>query len=204
MCHYRWDSPVLHHEAMYLPDGLNAFDELTYRTGRVARAEVLLQYANEQLFFELVGRDSRAVDALSSKSHSSFLAANRRMMRRVEFDHELRAIAHRLFKRSQEAITLRDKVVHGAFVLLEEKGTVMRINSEDERDLRWSNDRFDEAHDALRRARTATGALEAIVAGETGLSLRLIADDMFALYGNNSAMASTPQGRRTDPETLQI
>jgi len=187
---------------MYVPPGLNEFDELVYRIGRVARAEVLLQYANEQLFFELVGRESRAVDALSAKSHSAFIMANRRMMRASEFDHEVKRMANDLFKRALHAIELRDKVVHGVFVLLEESGKMIRVNAEHEGDLHWTNDRIDEAHTALRRARKSTGALEEIVAGRSSQSLRFIADDMFALYGNDVAMASTPAGKRTDPETL--
>jgi hypothetical protein len=191
---------------MYVPADLNDFDDLIYRTGRVARAEVLLQYANEQLFFELVGRESRAVNALSSRSHSAIIAANARMMATSDFDHELRRIAAALFKRARKAILLRDQVVHGAFVLMEQKGTLVRVNSERDGQFHWTNEHFDDAHTALRRSRQSTGALEEIVGGKRtrDTSLRFIADDMFALYGNNTAMASTPEGRRTDPETVPV
>ncbi len=194
-------------KVMYVPPGLTDFDDLIYRTGRVARAEVLLQYANEQLFFELVGRESRAVHAVSSKSHAAILAANRRMIESSDLDHELKKIAYALFKRSQKAIRLRDAVVHGAFVLTEEAGNLVRVNSELNERFDWTVEHFDEAHTALRRARQSTTALEKLVAGaepHQQSSLRLIAADMFALYGNNSVMASTPEGRRTDPETMPV
>lgn len=187
---------------MYVPDGLSDFDELIYRTGRIARSEVLLQYANEQLYFELVGRSSRAVNALSKKSHDGFIMANARMVANSsDFDHDLKVIASALFKRAKAAIALRDQVIHGVFVLLEEKGSMIRVNSTPGVRLHWDYEGFDAAHDALRRARKSTGALEDIVAGKDSKSLRLIANDTFALYGDNSAMASTQRGRRTDPET---
>lgn len=187
---------------MYVPESLSDFDELIYRTGRIARSEVLLQYANEQLYFELVGRESRAVQALSTKSHDGFIAANARMMANSDdFDHELRKIASALFRRSKAAIDLRDQVVHGVFVFQEEKGAMIRVNSTASVDMHWDYKRFEAVHDSLRRARKSTGALEEIVAGKDSMSYRSIANDVFALYGDNSAMASTPAGKRTDPET---
>ena len=80
--------------------------------------------------------------------------------------------------------------------------SMIRINGAHNNNLRWTNERFEQAHTALRRARRSTEALQEIVAGANGgeASLRLIIDDTFVLCGNNSAMASTPEGKRTEPE----